>query len=243
MFLALREAGFRRSKDRVRYVTMKVRLIRRLRCEGCGLIYLLEEAYRGRFSLKQNKCARCIIKIRGREGSLLLPDCFGKSYSGLDPMCVERCNLREGCVIEYADGKITDLDFSLGLQKRPTVKQLLLRILRFLAKPVHAYDLAPILQKMTNGRFSMRRKHWYAQIVQRLRETPHVFALGDGFFVWDGAWSEDRFDEILYPRRPATDVDSILEQIRRDALEKAEEITSRFKSVGGSDNDSENIDE
>ena len=170
----------------------------RLQCKSCSLLFLAEESALKRFSRSHHKCARCVAVERSDNGALELPRCFGKSYDNVNKLCSELCTLKQACIIQFADGKITNwkLNDYQRSNRKPTFRVELVRILRVAQQPLHIRDLMALLSKVTIGRISYNRPDWRTAIAQTLQQSDQVVSLGHSYYIWLGIWNPDVYDGV-----------------------------------------------
>lgn len=167
----------------------------RITCKSCNLVFLSEESALNRVSISKQKCARCVAVER--EG-LVLPTCFGKSYDNANSLCSKICTLKQACIIQFSDGKISNWKLRggerLSKRKKPASKVELVRILRVAQQPLHVRDLMALLAKVTVGNLTHSREDWKQALIRDLRSSDQIVSLGDGYFMWLGIWNPEVYD-------------------------------------------------
>jgi len=164
-------------------------------CKQCFLVFLAEEIPH-RFDDSAMLCARCAL--RKESPAFIGPPCFGKRYSGGSEACSNVCSLKEPCLIQTTDGHAIKWSLEADrIHRRSTngglpLIQQTIRIIRSFGGPIHLLDIAPLLQKITNYRFTMQaNKMWIKKISIQLRRSRDIVTLGDGYFMWMGLWQPE----------------------------------------------------
>lgn len=170
--------------------------LRRYKCQSCELLFASDEVPE-LFSTKTHLCARCHWLQQNDLRRVRLPECFGLSYDGMELLCTRRCLVTKGCLIQFIDQKAVgwslDIDARYNRRKKATLQQHAVYILRALGRPIHVQDLAPLIYKVTGGKFAFGGEtHWRQRLSDLLQRCSDVAHLGDNFFVWVALWEPGR---------------------------------------------------
>jgi hypothetical protein len=165
-------------------------------CRKCSLLFLPEELP-DRFNSRTNYCIRCQTNLLLAKNNTEPPSCYGALYDGISLACTTLCSLKEACIIETTDTQ--SKQWALDVDKRyakygmmPILRHVV-HLLRALGRPIHLYDMAPLLEKTTKGRFKMDpRMLWVNTIKKNMIRCPDIVDLGLNFFIWKGCWDPEQ---------------------------------------------------
>lgn len=214
-------------------------------CVQCRLLYTAEEIAMGRYSWQKQMCLRCITLDAVKEGKFFVPECFGKHYSAANPLCAEQCTLKQACIIETVEMTGYTTPTQLIFAPAP---DLALRILRAYGSPLHLFDLAALLSKVSDGKFAYEGMEELKELKIVLRKLPQVMWLGQEYMVWIGVWRGGKLDKLpqysaeavqhvkfvpleLRPKREKLPLPGLEEEIA--AMNKAEEVLKRQQKKHG----------
>jgi hypothetical protein len=182
---------------------------RRYRCQHCNLYFLYEEVDMQRFSPDKGLCARCLVYEKRFDFDI--PPCFGKSYNGTNPLCMKVCAIQPGCLIHFADGKVTDWELEFRKEERrmhyngrfhTSYRRDMVRLLRLIGKAIHIQDLVPLLSKFSGGRFNPVHPNNAARLLTLVRDTHQIVSLEGGYFIWRGVWDPDVHTGLPIKHKP-----------------------------------------
>lgn len=168
-------------------------------CKSCGLFFLPEEVP-DRFNQQQRWCVRCVLVNHSIErDGFVPPACYGVAYNGSAPACVRVCKIAAACLIQFVDSR--SVDWSLSLERRGVryskghipLAYHAARILKAAGRPMHLFDLCPIISKLNKGRLKSgpEKADWHPKLRAALVKCSDIVALGSDFFVWVGCWSPE----------------------------------------------------
>ena len=191
----------------------------RYRCKGCQLYFMVEEIELKRYSPKTQLCARCYVEKEQQLGRIEPPKCYGISYNGADRMCTKLCGLQPACLIQFADGRVSDWKmYTLPAENASTTgknwwSRDLIRLMRLVGQPLHYMDIGPLLAKYSRGRFDITYVDWKRELQGRMTNLPGLVDLGSGFHIWIGAWDPETQEGIpgyKVPRQAHKTIDELL---------------------------------
>lgn len=184
---------------------------KRYRCQHCQLYFLTEEVDLGRFNPEKGLCARCLVYEKRDE--IEIPPCFGKSYNGSNELCTKICGVQTGCMIHFADGRITDWELPFREEEEQlfysekrtflSYKHDFIRLMRLIGKPMHVTDVAPLLNKFSGGRYNFLQPYNRARLQTIAKQSHQLVALQDCFFVWRGVWDPEVHQGLPIKHRSA----------------------------------------
>lgn len=163
-------------------------------CESCGLVFMEEEYHIGRFSISRNMCARCVVHEKEEKGEIQIPACFGISYDAGQFLCTDRCTLNQACLIQFLDKNTVrwDLeDYLMNPRREDSYKYICSRVLKLVGRAMHIFDLAPILETLTEGAYCIENDPDCHKLTQKLRRRDEIHYLGDGLYVWFLYWNKE----------------------------------------------------